>query len=314
MFTIRRYDDSRAAEWDDFVAHAKNSTFLFCRNYMDYHRSRFSDCSLMVYDDKKRLQAVLPANVQGDTLCSHGGLTYGGLLMSRRVTAAACADMFGDINGFLKNECGVHKVIYRPTPWIYHDLPAEEDLYAITVACKAQLTAREISSAIRLDDRIAFTQSRKGGMAKARRSGIAVRETDDIDAFWHILDDNLEHKYGTRPVHTAAELHLLKRRFPDSIRLYMAYDGERPLGGTLVFECRNVVHTQYISASAEGKAAGALDLLLGWLITERYADRRFFDFGKSTENHGQWLNRNLIFQKEGFGGRGVCYDTYEWNI
>lgn len=43
MFTVRRYDDSRAAEWDDFVEQAKNSTFLFCRGYMDYHRDRFSD-------------------------------------------------------------------------------------------------------------------------------------------------------------------------------------------------------------------------------------------------------------------------------
>lgn len=313
MFTIIRYDDSRAAEWDDFVEHAKNSTFLFCRSYMDYHRDRFSDCSLMVYDDKGLL-AVLPANVQGDTLCSHGGLTYGGLLMSRRVRAEMCVKMFGSINGFLGSECGVSRVVYKPTPWIYHDIPAEEDLYAIVAGCKAQLVAREISSAIRLDDRIAFTQLRRRCAAKARRNGVTVRETGDIDAFWQILDDNLEHKYATRPVHTAAELHLLKSRFPDRIRLFMAYAGNRPLGGTMVFECRNVVHTQYISASAEGKAVGALDLLFAWLIGERYADRRFFDFGKSTENQGRWLNSNLIFQKEGFGGRGVCYDTYEWKI
>lgn len=47
---------------------------------------------------------------------------------------------------------------------------------------------------------------------------------------------------------------------------------------------------------------------------QRYADITFFDFGKSTEDEGNYLNHNLIFQKEGFGGRGVCYDSYEYNL
>ena len=40
----------------------------------------------------------------------------------------------------------------------------------------------------------------------------------------------------------------------------------------------------------------------------------YFDFGKSTERHGEYLNEQLIFQKEGFGGRAVCYDTYVWTV
>ena len=94
----------------------------------------------------------------------------------------------------------------------------------------------------------------------------------------------------------------------------MAYEGNTPLGGTMVFECGETVHTQYISASKRGKEIGALDLVFDYLINERYADRRYFDFGKSTEQLGHYLNCNLIHQKEGFGGRGVCYDTYEWEL
>ena len=41
---------------------------------------------------------------------------------------------------------------------------------------------------------------------------------------------------------------------------------------------------------------------------------RIFDFGQSTENSGYILNENLIFQKEGFGGRGVMYNVYEYTI
>ena len=94
----------------------------------------------------------------------------------------------------------------------------------------------------------------------------------------------------------------------------MAYEGDTPLGGPMVFECGETVHTQYISASKRGKEMGALDLVFDYLINERYANWRYFDFGKSTEQLGRYLNCNLIHQKEGFGGRGVCYDAYEWEV
>jgi len=39
-----------------------------------------------------------------------------------------------------------------------------------------------------------------------------------------------------------------------------------------------------------------------------------FDFGHSTEQLGKFLNENLIFQKEGFGGRGVVYEVYKYTL
>lgn len=91
---------------------------------------------------------------------------------------------------------------------------------------------------------------------------------------------------------------------------------ETPLGGAIIYDCSPVVHTQYISASPEGKSQGALDLLFYHIINNVYAKSvyKYFDLGTSTREGGKVLNEPLIFQKEGFGGRGVCYDTYEWNL
>jgi hypothetical protein len=48
---------------------------------------------------------------------------------------------------------------------------------------------------------------------------------------------------------------------------------------------------------------------------EDYKDYPYFDFGRSTENaDGSGLNEPLVFQKEGFGARGLCYDIYEWEV
>lgn len=107
---------------------------------------------------------------------------------------------------------------------------------------------------------------------------------------------------------------MLKARFPNNIRLFTAQLNNKVLGGTVVYEYGNVAHTQYISASLEGKKLHALDLLLDKLIHEVYRNKTWFDFGKSTEQQGTILNEGLIFQKESFGGRAVCYDWYEWNL
>lgn len=312
MFEVRRYTPDKANEWNRFVAASKNGTFLFDRQFMDYHADRFTDCSLMFYRDNA-LYALLPANVKGDVLTSHGGLTYGGLVMSSRCSAKGVQEVFAAMNTYL-SDMGVRRVVYKAIPWIYHQLPAEEDLYALTSISHATLIIRDISSAVIGDRPVKFSESRKSGLRKALRMGLTVRESEDFATFWQILNANLTAKYGVRPVHSVSELELLHGHFPQGIRLYMVYDGETPLGGTLLFLTPQVLHTQYISATAEGKAHGAIDLLFNHLINEVYTDYRYIDFGKSTVSDSADLNEQLIFQKEGFGARAVCYDTYEWKL
>jgi hypothetical protein len=310
MLEVRRYTAEQRDEWNRFVVASKNGTFLFDRNYMDYHADRFVDHSLMIYRNGS-VYALLPANIKDDTLYSHGGLTYGGLIMSRKNSAKGVVDAFDAINNVLASE-GIRKVVYKAVPWIYHQVPAEEDLFALTDVCRANIVIRDISSAV--VNGMHFTESRKSGIRKARRHGIVIAESEDYAAFWHILNDNLTHKYGVKPVHSADELVLLHSRFPQNIRLFMAYENGCPLAGTVLFLTPQVLHTQYISANAEGKQKGAVDLLFDYIVNEAFSNYRYIDFGKSTSTDSAVLNEQLVFQKEGFGARAVCYDTYEWTL
>lgn len=309
---IRRYRREDKELWNSFVSKARNATFLFDRNYMDYHADRFDDNSFMFYH-KGKLKAVLPANVAGDTLYSHQGLTYGGLLLDKKATVEDVLECFDSLNSWLR-ENGISKVVYKALPWIYQQYPSEEDLYALTWKCKAQLISRNIASTIVIDNKLKFAESRKSGIRKALSLNIEVGESNDVDGFWHVLEDNLGNRYNAKPVHTANEMKLLMSRFPNNIRLYVAKMNGEIVGGTLIYVTSQVVHTQYISASVEGKKHGALDLLFDYIINKVYANCRYFDFGKSTEQGGAYLNEPLIFQKEGFGGRGVCYDWYQWEL
>ena len=86
------------------------------------------------------------------------------------------------------------------------------------------------------------------------------------------------------------------------------------IGGTVLYVTDRVVHAQYIAASPRGRDIHALDLLFQVVIRQALEQHPYFDFGISTENQGTFLNEGLIYQKEGFGARGICYDWYKWQL
>ena len=312
MFEIRRYTPEHADEWNQFVAESKNGVFLFDRRYMDYHSDRFCDHSLMFYLDG-RLLAVLPAHQSGDTLCSHNGLTYGGLVMSPRLTVVQTMHLFQEMNEYLRSQ-GIRHVSYKAIPWIYHRLSAEEDLYALYHECHARIVARDFATNIYLSAGLRWERVRRRGIVRARNAGVVVERSNHYEAFWQVLADNLMNKYGVKPVHSLQEIELLHGRFPQNIQLYQAVREGKVLGGVVLYISSQVVHAQYSSASPEGKKLGVIDLLYDQIFKD-YRDYPYFDFGRSTEHpDGSGLNENLVFQKEGYGGRGLCYDIYEWDV
>ena len=312
MFEIRRYTPEHVDEWNQFVAESKNGVFLFDRRYMDYHSDRFCDHSLMFYSDG-RLLAVLPAHQSGDTLCSHNGLTYGGLVMSPRLTVVQTMHLFREMNEYLRSQ-GIRHVSYKAIPWIYHRLSAEEDLYALYHECHARIVARDFATNIYLSAGLRWERVRRRGIVRARNAGVVVERSNHYEAFWQVLADNLMNKYGVKPVHSLQEIELLQERFPHNIQLYQAVREGKVLGGVVLYISSQVVHAQYSSASPEGKKLGVIDLLYDQIFKD-YRDYPYFDFGRSTEHpDGSGLNENLVFQKEGYGGRGLCYDIYEWDV
>lgn len=296
--------------WDEFVAHSRNATFLHFRAYMDYHSDRFHDHSLVFRNDKGKIVALLPANAEGETLYSHQGLTYGGLIIAMKTSAREVIEAFRLLTDYAKEQ-GFRKIIYKPVPSHYHRYPCEEDLYALFYATHSALEARNIASVIDFRQPLTWSQNRRLGVNRAKRNGLYVKETDDFAAFWKILEDNLRERYDATPVHSLAEITMLKDRFPDNIRLFMAYDScHCPLAGTVIYDTNGVAHSQYISSTSEGKQLHAVDILFSEVVRHYASTHRYFDFGTSNEQGGTYLNETLIHQKEGFGARAIIYDAW----
>jgi hypothetical protein len=304
-----RYKPEFASEWNEFVASSRNGTFLLDRGYMEYHKHRFVDHSIVLRDDQGVIVGILPASETGERLTSHGGLTYGGLVLGKRTGAADVLQMLGTVVGYLQiNE--IAGMLYKTIPWIYHRQPSEDDRYAL-FRHSARLVRRDVLSVVPCRSRLPFQSRRTRGVKAARKAGIDIVESGEFGAFWPILTENLSARFGVAPVHSVDEIDLLHSRFPNEIRLFLAQHAGETLAGVVVYETEMVAHVQYISASEAGRDFHALDGIFDHLINQIYADKPYFDFGISNENHGIVLNRGLLEQKEGFGARCVAHDYYE---
>jgi len=312
VFTIQRYTAAEHDRWNKYVARARNATFLFYREYMDYHSDRFRDHSLLFFKGS-HLHSVMPAHEVGNMFCTHRGLTYGGLLMDVDVTTADVLMLFEELNAYLQKE-GFRKVIYRAIPWVYHRLPADEDLYAMFWKCGARLQQRMSGTVIFLDEHLRWRKDHRRRLKQSQVAGIRVERNGSLEAFWPILNDNLMKKFGAQSVHTLDEIRLLKSRFPDNIIQYNAYCGDEIVGGITFYVMGHVLHGQYSGTNDAGKQLGAMEAIYEQVICRDYTNMRYLDFGTSNELGGKILNEGLIAHKEGYGGRTVCYDTYEWDV
>lgn len=276
---------------------------------MDYHSDRFQDYSLIVLDDEKWV-AVLPANVVGNQVFSHQGLTYGGLVYSEKIKLASVIAIFKSVLSFL-NTNKMEKLQLKLIPSIYHKKPAEELNYALFLA-EAQLIRRDTLSVIDLSKPYSLSKIRKRGVKNGINNGLIIKEVHDFADFWNeILIPNLAQKHKAKPVHSLEEIIKLKALFPENIRQFNVYENGIIVAGTTIFETSTVAHSQYISGKEDKNELGGLDLLFYQLISETFKNKRFFDFGISNENQGRKLNDGLSYWKESFGASTIVHDFFE---
>jgi hypothetical protein len=304
---IEQYQISHLKLWNDFVAKAKNSTFLFDRNFMEYHKDRFDDYSLVVFQENQ-VVALLPAHRVENSLYSHNGLTYGGLIINQ-MRLPDFLSIFSLILEYL-NSREIQFLEIKTIPSIYHRMPSDEILYALFLA-DSQLTRRESFSVLELQRPYNITKTRMESIRRGQKQGLRIVEDANFEDFWNqILVPNLARKHHAKPVHTLEEIRLLYERFPKNIRQFNVYDADRIVAGTTVFVSDRVAHPQYVSGQHEKNELGSLDYLYYHLITQVFGKMEIFDFGTSNKQAGRQLNTGLVFWKESFGAQTITQDFY----
>ena len=275
---------------------------------MEYHQDRFDDYSLLIFKENK-LVAVLPANIEGEILYSHQGLTYGGLVFTKDLKFKSVLIIFKEILLYLNNN-NISILNLKCLPSIYNKLPSEEIDY-IMFLLEAELTRRDILSVIDNRERIKLSKDRREGVKRGIKNNLVIKEVDGFEVFWNsILAVNLKEKFNVKPVHSLTEINKLKKKFPKQIRQFNVYKDDKIVAGTTIFETEQVAHSQYISGNKEKNELGSLDFLHEYLINDVFKNKRFFDFGISNENKGKNINEGLLYWKESFGARTITQDFY----
>ena len=318
---VIRYTSAHEPLWDAFVRASRNGVFLFERQYIDYHSDRFPDHSLLFFDVSHRLVAVLPATELTESgervISSHGGLTFGGFVLSPEARSRDVLRIFDAALAYMRH-LGFARFVYKAVPDIYHQLPSQEEEYALWLH-GFHLEVCNLSTAIDLRCALSLRpdRNRLRGCRKAQRHGFTIVETTDLNELWPIVEHSLLQRHGVRPVHSLSEISLLRSRFPSRIRTFVAMRDGKVEGGVVMFESAQVAHSQYAHASDSARSQGVIDYLYTYLIGYYQTHRpaiRYFDFGISNEHRGRYLNPGLVNYKEDFGGRGVCYKVYSLEL
>ncbi|MGB1269229.1 MAG: GNAT family N-acetyltransferase [Flavobacteriaceae bacterium] len=308
MIEIKTYTAKDKQCWNEFVASAKNATFLFNRDFMDYHNDRFTDRSLMCCNEG-RLVAVLPANIKGNHLYSHQGLTYGGIVFQDNTTLLDAFEIYKSMLIYL-HQNGIESLTVKVIPTFYNQLPSDELEYFLFKS-NAKLITRDVLMVIDYNHQLKFKKNRREGINKAKRHGLTLKVEANYDTFWNeILIPNLNKKHNVNPVHTLPEITQLSKKFPDNIKQVNVYKDNKLVAGSTVFLTKTTIHPQYVSGNGDKNKYGSLDLLYDYIINHYRKDKRYFDFNISSEDNGSVINQGLVFWKEGCGARSFVANTY----
>jgi hypothetical protein len=310
---VAPYSHSDAADWDKLVENSTSGTFLHTRRFLAYHRDRFVDTSVCIWDDAV-LIGVLPAasaSEDASRVVSHPGLSYGGLVHGGKLRGQDMLSVWGSVLEHYSAR-GFKSLCYKAVPTIYQRAPAQDDIYAIFRHSGRRYRC-DLSVVIDLRFRLGMSSRRKRGVKKAIKAAIVVSDDPNhATELWAVLERNLAEGHNAKPTHRLDEILYLREQFPRNVYFVTARVNDVIVAGIVLFLTSTVLHTQYICSNELGNTVCALDLVFSTSIDMAIRHNlRYFSFGICNENDGNILNEGLYRFKSEFGGAGVAHDFYE---
>lgn len=317
--TIEQFSTDLEKEWDRFVLkESTNGTFLQSRNFLNYHpEGRFKDASLVVKKGNA-IVAVIPANREGQSIISHRGSTFGGVVLEKHaLKVSVLENIFKALNDYCV-ENSINEIVLKQTGNIF--CKEDTSLLDYFLFLNGYEVSYELGYWIDYTDYpediiSAFSSSRRRDYRYSLKSDFRFGELtsdQDISEFYDILCDNYT-KFGKNPVHTLAELiEFKKSRLKDIVRFFGVFEENQMIAGGMTFSFdHRVIHTQYLAVRQDKTNFFANEFLYTNLIKTGKEDGfEKFSFGTSTLESGKVLNKPLAQFKEGFGTQTFLNITY----
>ena len=316
-----KYGPSHFQKWDEFIRNSINGNFLHTRNFYDSNPANENDDCSLLFLKKNKIIAALPATMRDigseRILNSHSRSTYGGVIIGTVVGMVEAVEIVRLIIEYARINDVTEIIIRNPFKILYNQISDEID-YALWYH-NFLIKSREAEIYVDLTPEIAIIKKRyengtKYNIKKALKS-ISVKVDENFENFWTILIKNLEGRYAKKPVHSLADINLLRQKVGGAnIILFAGFQEEVLVAGCIVFVFNNTIHAQYIAqddAFQDVRPVNAvLDYIIDWGKENGF---KYFNLGTANEG-GKVMNEGLFHFKESFGGRAVLRETMNLNL
>lgn len=270
---------------------------------------------------KGKLFSVFPAAEKkiGGTihLVSHPGASVGSFVVPESLSIADSMALADCLVTYAKG-CEFDRIRITLPPTLYQRRLSNYMDFAFFKQ-NFHYVKRDITSILFLEESLEttvekFRSSHRRAVRKANEKGVVVRQSNDFDSFYRILENNLNIRHGVTPTHSLEELKHIHELFPDKINLFAAYIDDTMVAGVVNFLVNNyVVLAFYISHDENYAKYRAVNLLFysifDWAVQSHF---KIYDFGTFTVDEEP--NMGLGRFKENFGASGIFRDTIELTI
>lgn len=306
---VIKYNIEHKAQWDAFVKQSDNFSFLFYRDYMEYHSDRFTDLSLMLFE-KGKLKCLLPGNSANSIFYSHQGLTFGSMIHEPHLTFEKASLYLAHFISFL-NEEDITQMFVKSQPFFYTSSLNQIQDYLFNHR-QLHKQKSEIGAFIHCANH-EFPKS-SIEKRKLRLADFYVDEDSSLDEFWRILEENLKQQHGSKPVHTQEEIKKLVKLFPDNIKLFTIRNvtTNKIDAGTLLFDNGYVVKMQYIATSDNGRTNRAIHAMYYLFINQYKKTKTYIDMGTCMTDDD--VNTSLLYLKQRFGAEVYNIERFTLGI
>lgn len=283
---------------------------MFLRSYMEYHSDRFTDDSWIVVDDDE-LIGIVPANKEKSSSVSHRGLTFGGFLLSQKLSSSRRISCFEQMIALFRS-MDIQSLMIKTPPSIYPDF--DPILNFVLWKESAYVIEQQITLATKKSLIDHWSNRRKRGLKKARKNGVIVRPTGDYEPFWQeVLIPVLKTQHNTIPTHSLSEIQSLAAGHQEILQVE-AVQHDNIVAGITLYRTKQVIHAQYIASNEVGRTVGALEAIIHFCLMELVDENQWFNFGSVNEAGGRVVNSGLLNWKEEFAAIPLLHTSFKLDL
>lgn len=308
--------------WDEFVEqYSLNGTIFHEQQFLSYHKDRFHDASIMIYEGQK-LIGVFPAVFDHENIISHSGSTYGGLVVHKNIKLKNLYDMVGGVVEYYRRS--YKNVVKQIRMVLSEEFPVRDMKGGLAFSLFQhgfQLTSKEISTVISIDGFLEFNGMRKTTRQylkskKYEKLGVVYerveRSSDILDAY-ALISQNMEIKYAKKPTHSKDEFLALLKMYPDRISVFVAKSEGVVIATYVVFALNNdVAHVFYIARDVD--RLNVADIGLVNFIVSYYKEKNFSFINFGISSRGREIKWWIHNYKEQFSKNFLTRDVWMIDI